>query len=153
MFCCSVPTTAYSCTDFLILHTRGTLVTCFSGIFKLLSVHHLILNLDDLVSVLKASAKLVQKIETWNQRFRSLILTGIAFCYWIFLCFHVVVSDANIGIMTNFLYYEKTQIFCDICARQNYTQNGDSNFFIVIFSLNTLFYLVMNSKTIIKQDG
>ena len=32
-------------------------------------------------------------------------------------------------------------------------RNGDSNFFIVIFSLNTLFHLVMNSKTIMKQDG
>ena len=40
---------------------------------------------------------------TWNQRSSGSILTGITFCYWKFLFSHSKVSDANIGIIANFV--------------------------------------------------
>ena len=69
-------------------------------------MHHLILDLNDLVRinrawqykgpkvlVLQATVNLVQKGEcwTWNQRFRSSILIGGNIFHWLF-CFHVVIS-------------------------------------------------------------
>ena len=35
---------------------------------------------------------------------------GVTFCYWKFLFSHSKASDANIGIVANFLYYGKTRV-------------------------------------------
>ena len=59
-----------------------------------------------------ANAKLVQKGECWTRDQRlceawALFPLGVTFCYWIFLFSHSKASDANIGIIANFVYFVK----------------------------------------------
>ena len=52
-----------------------------------------------------ASAQLMYKGACWTWKPRSVVLflLGVAFCFWIFLFSHSKASDANIGIIANFV--------------------------------------------------
>ena len=73
-------------------------------------MQHLILWLykEPKVSVLQANAQLVQKGKCWTSlEARVQYSLGVTFCYWNFLFSRSKASDSNIGIIANFLSFEK----------------------------------------------
>ena len=75
------------------------------------------------VSVLQANAKLVQRgaCWTWNQRSSGSILTGVAFCNWIFLFSRNKASDANYW---HYCAFRKNSISYD--NKSQHMMNGPS---------------------------
>ena len=89
---------------------RGSLNFCsciswFLSLDNLVIINRAWLYKEPKLSVLQANARLAQKGEywTWNQRSWVQSLLEVTFCYWNFWFSRSKSSDANIGIIANFV--------------------------------------------------